>query len=53
MDAIQEMRLDVRMSSKDVAQYYLGFRYWAGAGEIKGLELFRSYMASGESRGDA
>ena len=43
---IQEMRLDVRMSLKDMLDYFHGFRYWAGVPEMNAINLFREYLDS-------
>ncbi len=46
MYVIGEMRQDVRMSSKEIAEYYMGFRYWTGVMEMKAIELFKGYLNS-------
>ena len=43
---IAEMRQDVRMSAREMVEYYQGFRYWAGVGEMKAIELFKGYLAT-------
>ncbi len=44
--AIYESRLDLRMSLREVVEYYQGFRYWAGVTEQKAIDLFREYVIS-------
>ena len=46
MQVIGEMRPDVRMSIKEIVQYFQGFRYWAGVGEKNAIKLFRDYLDS-------
>ena len=48
---IGQMREDVRMSPKDIVEYFQGFRYWAGVGEIKAMERFKGYLNSLSSPG--
>ena len=43
---IGQMREDVRMSTREIVEYYQGFRYWAGVGEIKAMAKFREYLTS-------
>ena len=43
---IHENRLDLRMSLREVVEYYRGFRYWAGVSEQKAMDLFRKYVVS-------
>ena len=42
---IREMRGDVRMSQREIVEYYQGFRYWAGIGELKAIQRFKGYLA--------
>ena len=51
MNVIYEMRQDVRMSLKDIMEYYQGFRYWAGLSEKKAIRLFKEYLDSLDSKG--
>lgn len=44
MYTIGQMREDVRMSGKEIVEYFQGLRYWAGVGEIKAMKLFREYL---------
>jgi chorismate dehydratase len=46
MSLIGQRREDVRMSAKEIVEYYQGFRYWAGVGEIKAIAKFREYLTS-------
>ena len=46
MSIIGQSREDVRMSPKELVEYYHGFRYWAGVGEIKAISKFRGYLDS-------
>ena len=46
MSIIGQMREDVRMSAKEIVEYYQGFRYWAGVAEIKAIAKFREYLTS-------
>ena len=46
MSLIGQMREDVRMSTREIVEYYQGFRYWAGVGEIKAMAKFREYLTS-------
>jgi chorismate dehydratase len=46
VSTIGQMREDVRMSAKEIIEYYHGFRYWAGVGEIKAIRKFREYLDS-------
>ena len=48
---IGEMRQDVRMSSREIVEYFQGFRYWAGVGHMKAIELFKGYLDSLDSAG--
>ena len=50
VDDISRMRADVRMSPKEVAEYYRGFRYRVGAEEQKAIGLFRKYLSCQLSR---
>ena len=39
---IGQMREDVRMSSREIMEYFQGFRYWAGVGEhMKAIRAFQ------------
>ena len=49
MYVIGQNREDVRMSSREIVEYYQGFRYWAGVGEHKAIELFKGYLSSLDS----
>ena len=51
MYVIGQNREDVRMSSREIVEYYQGFRYWAGVGEHKAIELFKGYLGSLDSTG--
>ena len=53
MYVIGQMREDVRMSAKEVVEYFQGFRYWAGMGELKAIRLFKGYLDSLDSPGTA
>ena len=44
MENIGQMRQDVRMSAREVIEYYQGFRYWAGAAEQEGMKRFKGYL---------
>ena len=46
MSRIGQMREDVRMSQKEIVEYFQGFRYWAGVGEKKAIGLFKQYLDS-------
>ena len=46
MAQIGQRREDVRMSGKEIIEYYQGFRYWAGVGELKAIAKFREYLTS-------
>jgi chorismate dehydratase len=46
MYVIGENRQDVRMSAKEIMEYYQGIRYWAGVGEAKAIQRFREYLDS-------
>ena len=46
MYVIGQMREDVRMSPKEIVEYFQGLRYWTGVGEIKAIEHFRGYLTS-------
>lgn len=46
MHVIGEMRPDVKMSVREIVQYFQGFRYWVGMGERKAIELFKEYLDS-------
>ena len=46
LHVIHEMRPDVRMSIRDLTEYFMGFRYWAGVLELKAIKLFREYLTS-------
>ena len=48
---IAQARQDVTMSAKEMAEYFLGFRYWAGLSENKAIELFKGYLSSLDSAG--
>ena len=51
MYTIGQNREDVRMSPKEIVEYYQGLRYWTGVGEIKAIERFRGYLKSLDSPG--
>ena len=44
MYVIAQTREDVRMSNKEIVDYYQGIRYWAGVGEQKAIRLFREIV---------
>ena len=44
MYVIAQMREDVRMSHKEIVDYYQGLRYWAGVSELKAITLFKGYV---------
>ncbi len=46
MYVIGQMRQDVRMSPREIVEYYQGFRYWAGVSEMKAIERFKGYLDS-------
>ena len=46
MNVIGEMRGDVRMSPKEIVEYFQGFRYWAGVSELKSMDLFKGMVES-------
>ena len=53
MHVIAENRQDVRMSTKEIVDYYRGFRYWAGVSELKAIERFQGYLLGTEPSGAA
>ena len=50
---IGEGRQDVRMSARDLVQYFQGLRYWAGVSEQKAIKRFKGYLDSLGSEGPA
>lgn len=52
MYVIGKMREDVRMSPREIVEYFQGFRYWAGVAELKSIEHFREYLADLNPSGD-
>ncbi len=53
MHVIRERRQDVRMSDRDIGEYYQNFKYWAGVAELTAIERFRELLASTEPGGGA
>ena len=53
VDEICRMRSDVRMSTREVMEYYQGFRYRMGAAEREAVGLFRHYLTCLGSKGGA
>jgi chorismate dehydratase len=53
MHVIAENRQDVRMSMKEIVDYYRVFRYWAGVSELKAIERFRGYLQDKKLTGAA
>ena len=51
MYVIAQTREDVRMSNKEIVDYYQGIRYWAGVGEQKAIRLFRRSWTTWTSNG--
>ena len=51
MYTIGQMREDVRMSSREIMEYFQGFRYWAGVGEQKAIRHFKGYLNSLDTLG--
>ena len=50
---IGQMREDVRMSPREIIEYFQGYRYWTGVGEIKAIQYFRQYLSALEPTGTA
>ena len=51
MYTIGEMRADVRMSPREIVEYFQGLRYWTGVEEKKAIELFKGYLSTLEAEG--
>ena len=49
MYVIGQTREDVRMSNKEIVDYFQGIRYWAGVGELKAMALFRDLVSKLEA----
>ena len=45
MSNIGQLRPDVRMSTREIMEYYQGFRYWAGVSEQEAIKRFKDYLS--------
>ena len=51
MHVIGQNRQDVKMSAREIVEYFQGFRYWAGVSELKAIEHFKGYLDALGSEG--
>lgn len=45
---IAQRRMDVRMSLREIIEYYQGFRYWGGVAEMEAIARFKEYLGQME-----
>ncbi len=53
LHVIGQMREDVRMSPREIVEYFHGLRYWAGVNEMKAIERFKGYLLESSPKGFA